>query len=282
MNIHIGILWGLLFSFSTLLGQEIGDVPKAHTVVNKGKFFVYWGWNWANYSNSDIRFQGADYDFILSDVRAEDRQTAFSVNDYFNPANITIPQTNYRIGYFFKEHYTISVGVDHMKYVMIADQKVQINGEINTQNPIYDGSYTNQEIQLSEDFLQFEHTDGLNYVNLELKRFDNIDHYLGLDLENLQINLTEGFGAGILYPRTDTTLLGKERHDNFHLSGWGISAGAGLNITFLKHFYIQADYKIGYINMSDIKTSLSSLDSASQHFYFFQNNILIGGKFGIF
>ena len=51
------------------------------------------------------------------------------------PANITIPQTNYRIGYFFKEHYTISVGVDHMKYVMIADQKVQINGEINTGNP---------------------------------------------------------------------------------------------------------------------------------------------------
>ena len=157
---------------------------------------MYWGWNWASYTDSDIRFKGADYDFTLSNVRAQDRQTKFSVNDYFNPVNITIPQTNYRIGYFFKEHYTISVGVDHMKYVMIADQKVQINGEINTGNPTYDGSYVNQEIQLAKDFLQFEHTDGLNYVNLELKRFDNIDHWLGLDLENLQINLTEGFGAG--------------------------------------------------------------------------------------
>ena len=150
-----------------------------------------------------------------------------------------------------------------MKYVMIANQNVSINGEINIGNTKYDGSYSGQDIKLSGDFLKFEHTDGLNYVNIEVKRFDNIDHWFGLDFKNLQINLTEGIGVGVLYPRTDTTLLEKERHDNFHLSGWGVSVGAGLNITFLKHFYIQTDYKIGYINMSDIKTSLNPLDSAS-------------------
>ena len=262
----------------TFFSQE----NKVKKPVNKGKFFVYWGWNWASYSNSDIEFKGGNYNFTLSNVKAQDRQTKFSVDSYFNPANITIPQTNYRIGYFFKENYTISIGVDHMKYVMIANQNVKINGEINIGNTKYDGIYTNQNIKLTEDFLQFEHTDGLNYLNVEVKRFDTIDDWFGLELENLQLSLTEGFGAGILYPRTDTTLLGKERHDNFHLSGWGISAGAGLNITFLKHFYIQADYKIGYINMPDIKTSLSTLDSASQSFYFFQNNILIGGKFRLF
>ncbi|MDX6746364.1 hypothetical protein SHK09_06120 [Polaribacter sp. PL03] len=272
----------MFFSFSTVVAQDNDVVPQKKKVINKGKFFVYWGWNWASYSNSDIRFKGNDYDFTLSKVRAQDRQTKFSVNDYFNPANITIPQTNYRIGYFFKENYTVSIGVDHMKYVMIADQSVTINGEINIGNAKYDGIYNNDAIVLAEDFLKFEHTDGLNYLNVEVKRFDNIDHWFGLSLDNLQINLTEGFGAGILYPRTDTSLLGKERHDNFHLSGWGVSAGAGLNIAFLKHFYIQADYKIGYINMPDIKTSLSSADSASQSFYFFQNNIVIGGKFRIF
>ncbi|QTE24449.1 hypothetical protein J3359_05505 [Polaribacter cellanae] len=272
----------LLFSFFGVVAQQNNSAPKKKKIVNKGKFFIYWGWNWANYTNSDIRFKGKDYDFTLSDVRAEDRQTKFSFNDYFNPANITIPQNNYRIGYFFKENYTISIGVDHMKYVMIADQKVKINGNINIGNKKYDGSYKNQDIVLAEDFLRFEHTDGLNYVNVEVKRFDNIDHWFGFKLDNLQINLTEGLGAGVLYPRTDTSLLGKERHDNFHISGWGISAGAGLNITFLKHFYIQADYKIGYINMPDIKTSLSSADSASQSFYFFENTILIGGKFRLF
>jgi len=272
----------LFFSVTPTTGQQSDAVTKRKKVTNKGKFFVYWGWNWASYSNSDIRFKGADYDFTLSNVRAQDRQTKFSVDSYFNPANITIPQTNYRIGYFFKENYTVSIGVDHMKYVMVDDQNVTINGEINTGNTRYDGIYTGEDIQLGEDFLRFEHTDGLNYLNIEVKRFDNIDHWFGLEFENLQINITEGFGAGVLYPKTDTSLLGKERHDDYHLSGWGISGGAGLNITFLKHFYIQADYKIGYINMPDIKTSLSTVDSASQSFYFFQNNLLIGGKFRLF
>ncbi|MFD2528055.1 MULTISPECIES: hypothetical protein [Polaribacter] len=282
MKKNILVLAILFFSTLTVLGQQNKKFSKKNKVVNKGKFFVYWGWNWSSYTDSDIRFKGKDYDFTLSDVKAQDRPTKFSVNNYFNPGNITIPQNNYRIGYFFKENYTISIGVDHMKYVVNNDQNVTINGNINIGNAKYDGTYNNQNIQLTEDFLRFEHTDGLNYVNVEVKRFDNIDHWFGLDLKNLQINLTEGIGVGGLYPRTDTSLLGKERHDNFHLSGWGVSVGAGLNITFLKHFYIQSDYKIGYINMPDIKTSLSSADSASQSFYFFENNILIGGRFRIF
>jgi hypothetical protein len=276
------ILFVLFFCIASLLGQQNDNILSDKKVVNKGKFFVYWGWNWASYTKSDIRFKGNNYDFTLSNVKAQDRQTPFSVHNYFNPSNITIPQTNYRIGYFFKENYTVSIGVDHMKYVMIGDQNVKINGEINIGNSSYDGSYVNQEIQLTEDFLRLEHTDGLNYINVEVKRFDNIDHWFGLDLDNLQFNLTEGFGAGVLYPRTDTTLLGQERHDDFHLSGWGISAVGGLNISLLKYFYIQAEYKMGYINMPDIKTSLNAVDGASQSFYFFQNNILVGGKFKLF
>jgi hypothetical protein len=32
------------------------------------------------------------------------------------------------------------------------------------------------------------------------------------------------------------SLLGKKRHDDYHVFGWGISGGAGLNRTLLKHF----------------------------------------------
>ena len=273
------ILLVLFFSFSSVSAQESNVDFKKNKLTNKGKFFVYWGWNWASYSDSDIRFKGSDYDFTLSDVTAQDTPSKFTFSKYFGIKNLTKPQTNFRIGYFFKENYTIAIGVDHMKYVVDNDQFVDIDGNINTGNVKYDGTYNGQQVQLTEDFLRLEHTDGLNYINVDLYRFDNVDHWFGLDSKNLKINLTEGFGAGVLYPKTDTTLLGKERHDDYHISGWGVSLGAGLNITFLKHFYIQADYKIGYINMPDIKTSLSSVDSASQSFYFFQNNILIGGRF---
>lgn len=272
----------MFFLALPLSAQQKKKLVKKNKVVNKGKFFVYWGWNWSSYSKSDIRFKGEDYDFTLSNVSAQDTPSKFSFSKYFGITNITKPQTNFRIGYFFKENYTVSIGVDHMKYVVNDDQFVDIDGNINIGNAKYDGIYNNQQIQLTEDFLRLEHTDGLNYINVEVKRFDNIDHLFGLDSKNLQINLTEGFGAGILYPKTDTSLLGKERHDDYHISGWGVSAVGALNITFLKHFYIQTEYKIGYINMPDIKTSLNSLESASQSFFYFQNNILIGGKFRLF
>ncbi len=279
MKLKIVSLLMLIASASIIAQEKNEEIVQKKKVTNKGKFFVYWGWNWASYSNSDIRFKGANYDFTLQNVKAQDRQTKFSFNDYFNPGRVTIPQTNYRIGYFFKENYTVSIGVDHMKYVMIANQDVKINGNINIGNAKYDGTYTNETINLAGDFLRFEHTDGLNYLNMEVKRFDDVSHWFGLNLENLQINLTEGVGLGILYPRTNTTLLGMERHDDFHLSGYGASIGGGLNITFLKHFFVQADLKGGYIYMPDVRTTKSSIDSASQSFYFFENTILIGGKF---
>lgn len=272
----------MLLNISFIQGQQRNDVAQKNKPTNKGKFFAHWGWNWASYSDSDIRFKGENYDFVLSDVKARDTPSKFSFKKYFGITNITKPQTNFRIGYFFKENYTISIGVDHMKYVVNNDQFVTIDGTISIGNLKYDGIYNNQKIQLTEDFLRLEHTDGLNYLNIEVKRFDNIDHWFGFNSKNLQVNLTEGFGVGVLYPKTDTSLLGKERHDDYHLSGWGVSAIAGLNVTFLKHFYIQSAYKIGYIDMPDIKTSLNTLESASQSFFFFENNIVVGGKFRLF
>jgi hypothetical protein len=91
--------------------------------------------------------------------------------------------------------------------------------------------------------------------------------------------LTEGISGGILYPKTNAKLLGKERHDDFHVSGFGAAIKAGLNITFLKHFYVQAELKTGYINMQDIRTTKSSSDKASQDFFFFQRIIQLGGIF---
>ena len=264
-----------LFISIAVFSQE----DKQKKVVNKGKFFVYWGWNWSGYSGSDIHFKGNNYDFTLRDVKAQDRPSKFSFSKYFGITNLTKPQTNARIGYFFKENYTISIGVDHMKYVVNNNQFVNVDGEISLGNNTYNGVYTGQEVELTEDFLLLEHTDGLNYINVQLYRFDDISKWFGLYSESFQINLTEGFGAGVLYPKTDTTLLGQERHDDYHISGFGLSAGAGLNITFLKHFFIQADLKAGYINMPNVKISTNASDSASQDFFFLQNNILIGGKF---
>lgn len=273
-----------LLLLSTLLFSQkstnSSDILQNITNRNKGKFFVYWGWNRSNYSKSDITFKGDNYNFTLHNVAARDKPNPFGIY-YFKPDEITIPQTNFRIGYFFQEHYNVSIGLDHMKYVMRNNKTVKIDGNINVGGE-FDGVYNNDDILLTEDFLLFEHTDGLNYVNVEVSRFDALDKLMKFKIKGIDINLTEGIGAGILYPKTNTTLLGKERYDEFHVSGYGVSAHAGLNIGFLKYFFIQSNIKVGYINMQDIRTTKSASDSASQHFTFFENMYVFGAKFNLF
>ena len=270
----------LFFVTASIFAQEKKE-EKVQKVSNKGKMFVYWGWNRATYSNSDINFTGTNYDFTLQDVVATDRISEFTVNDYLNPVNITNPQTNLRIGYFLSDNYTISIGVDHMKYVVKGYQTVKINGEINSGTP-FDGVYNNDDIRLTHDFLQLEHTDGLNYVNVEVKRFDEIGHLIGMNNKHFQLNITEGIGAGFLYPRTDVKLFNQNERDEFQVSGWGVSVGAGLNLTFFKHFFIQTDLKYGYIKMPNIRTTENPLDKANQDFTFFEKTLVFGAKFNIF
>jgi hypothetical protein len=271
----------MCFAVNTF-AQEETAIQEKYTAHNKGKFFISWGGNRESYSKSDVTFRGNDYNFTIEDVTAHDRPKGWHI-DYVNPARMTIPQTNLRVGYFINDHYSIAIGVDHMKYVMYQDREVKLNGYYPDA-----GSYDEQiigkpdHVLLTEKFLTYEHTDGLNYVNTEFSRHDDISRFFRLpNTDKVQINLTQGLGGGVLYPKTNTKLLGKARHDDFHVSGFGLSAKAGLNITFFKHFYLQGELKGGYINMQDIKTTASNDDSASQEFFFFQRIVAVGGIFRI-
>lgn len=268
--------------FSSISYSQVQETLK-YTSSNKGKFFVSWGGNRDSYSKSDIRFKGDGYDFTIKDATAKDKPKGWHV-DYINPTRMTIPQTNFKLGYFISDHYTVALGVDHMKYVMHRNRNRTIDGYIDLptdeSGSVYNGVYNNESVFISSDMLKFEHTNGLNYVYGEFARFDDISSIFGIqNTDVFQINITEGLGAGVLYPKTNTTLLEKERYDEFHVSGYGLSANIGLNLLVLKHFFIQLDAKGGYINMNDIRTTSNTSEHAEQSFYFFQRVISFGGIF---
>ncbi len=264
----------VILTLSTIWAQADDVIlPLDTRNARQGRLYFYWGWNFSEYTRSDILFEGNDYAFVLSDVKAFDRQSDFELDVYLNPGTITIPQYNFRIGYYINDHYDISFGIDHMKYVMQANQVVKISGNIATGDSTYDGGYNNEYIKLSPDFLKFEHTDGLNYVNFAIRRTDNLYMY-----KFIKVNLTEGIGAGFLLPKTNTTLLNFERYDDFHLSGFGLDAAVGLNLMFWDIFFVQSELKGGYINMPSIRTTALETDKASQDFWFAQINIVFGAS----
>lgn len=266
-----------LCALSTTLGFAQSQTSQEDSsLTKKGKIFLFWGWNTAAYSDSDIHFKGNGYDFTLKSVSAHDRITPFTFKDYFAPDSWTIPQTNARIGYFVKDNVAVVLGLDHMKYVMDQNQTVGFEGHISDPtyaNMIQSGSAVNLT---NEQFLTFEHTDGLNYINVGVEKYQNILNKKGFDVE-----FAYGAGVGALFPKSNVKLFGNERSDRFHLAGFGADARASFNAIFANHIMLRLEGKIGYINMPDIKTTLNNKpDKASQDFMFAQANLGIGYIFG--
>lgn len=61
-----------------------------------------------------------------------------------------------------------------MKYVMQQNQTVKVDGHIANSGTPFDGVYIDDDVVLTDDFVTFEHTDGLNYIFLEINRSDEL------------------------------------------------------------------------------------------------------------
>lgn len=246
---------------------------KPEPLSKKGQMFVFYGWNRAAFSNSDIRFKGNGYDFQLNNVTAQDRPTKFGLV-YFDPSWFTVTQYNFRIGYFIKDNLALVLGIDHMKYVMDQDQTVNFKGHIS--DPEYAAMVQNGQVNLADEkFLTFEHTDGLNYENLGLEKYQSI-----INKKNVDLVWSYGAGIGVMFPKSNVKLFGNERSDRFHVAGMGTDVRASLNLVLWNHVMIRVEGKAGYINMWDIKTTLNNKpDKAQQDFVFGQLMAGIGYTF---
>ena len=267
-------LFTLIGNFAFSQNNEI-TTPTKKEFGDKGTMFVFWGWNRAMFSKSDIHFKGNGYDFVLHNVVAHDRPSDLSW-DYINPGEVSKPQFNFRLGYFIKDNLAIVIAQDHMKYVMDQDQTVDFTGHIS--DPTYAAMVQNGQVNLTDEkFLTFEHTDGLNYINLGVEKYKNL-----YAKENLEILWSYGGGLGLMFPKSNVKIFGNERSDRFHVAGFGADVRTNINFVLWKRLMARVEGKFGYINMPDVKTTLNNKpDKASHDFVFGQINFGIGYVFNI-
>ena len=262
------------------IGKSIFNKGLNRDFSRKSQWYIHWGWNFSWYDKSDISFKGPGYNFTLKNVTAKDRPSKLST-DYINPMELTTPQFDFRFGYFIKDNYSISIGWDHMKYVMDIPQHVVIDGYIGTSvsNPgiatgNYAGSYQNQELNVQSNMLTFEHTDGLNYVSAELERYDDI--WIAKNKKQL-LTMETGLGGGPVIPRSDVRFFGVGENNFWNFAGYGLSLKAGLKFNVTKRLYFQNVTKAGYINLSKIHTTgRNDIDGAKQTIRFLENYTAIG------
>ena len=275
------IKFSIVFLFFVLIGFSQSSVtqPKEEGCncpggSKKGKGVLYgsWGYNRDWFSKSDLHFEdsGSDnYNFTLSNVRAQDRPGFDELLETAVHGDITIPQYNYRLGYYFnnKSDIGVEINFDHAKYVMIQDQSVHVKGQIH-------GIEMDKDTVLGADFLKFEHTNGANFLMGNfIKRIScfhsaNNKHWLSPIVKT---------GAGIMIPKTDVTLFGTRVDNKFHIAGWLVGLETGFRYD-VSHFFIEATVKESFVDYTDVLTI--GTGKANHNFWCFEAILTAGFQFG--
>ena len=226
--------------------------------------YLQWGYNREWYSKSTLHFQnGNEYDFKLHRATAKDKPDFNAILTH--PLQISIPQYNYRLGFYISPKHAIELNFDHTKYVVEDYQKLRISGTLH-------GRALDTDTILDPQFLHFEHTDGANFLHLNY-----VGHYAILKTrknKRVLLSAVPKLGAGIVIPRTDVTFEVKELNNKFHIAGYIISAEAGLRFYPLKNLFIEPAVKNGFAHYLNALTIEGG--RARHHFFYAEAMLLIG------
>ncbi|MBL4708618.1 MAG: hypothetical protein JKY48_09300 [Flavobacteriales bacterium] len=271
------------FSISSFSQNEIESNRDFTLTENKGKFFFYWGYNRTKYGKSDITWKGPGYDFTLSDVEATDLPKEFS-SVYYNPAKLTIPQFNLRLGYFINDKYAVAAGWDHMKYRSLHGSIATFKGNIGADvSPTYSSLTDGEKVRIDNDsFVRMEHSDGFNVLNLNVERHDLLWSFKD---DKIALKLVSGAGLGIAMPWTNSRVFEKTNDDRIHFSGIGAQFFLAPEVLFFKRIFVRATGQFGFANMWDIAITPRTDKSdthAEQVIYYFERSVVVGYNFKIF
>lgn len=266
------------------LNLPAGAQVKRKVSTNQGTIFVQWGYNRTHYTKSNLRVVGPGYDLTLSGAKAIDRPEPFSAKSYFSVENITVPQFNLRVGYYYKDKWAISIGYDHFKYVFKDRNQVSLSGTIDPGIDTvsnWSGVYTGQNITTDYNSFHYENTNGMNFIRVELTRSYPI--YTPRKLKgNFNIVGNLGLSAGTILSVNDFNFLGRFDRVTYSISGYGLAAETSLRFEFLKHFYLQPSLNSGFVHQLKVRTRPNDPSSyAKQALGYVEYNVLLGGLFYI-
>lgn len=257
------------------VSQKVWSKQKQKISVAQGTLWGYWGYNRSAYTKSNLRFIGPGYDFTMQNVVAHDNPVKIGGGTYINPKTISVPQFNARIGYYFKDHWAISFGYDHMKYIMANENEILLSGEISpgVDNTAlnWNGIYNSEPITTDRNYFHYENSDGLNYLRFELTRSDML---FGLGGEN-QFIITSNLGVatGGLLSFNDFTFGGdvinggKKNTRTISMSGYGISAHVGLRFEFFRHVFLQSTLSGGFHHQLAVHNRPTDASAITKHKY---------------
>src|SRR6201985_3535432 len=127
-----------LFGLAQQSGSEIitsSSTTKQGKKVRKHELYFSWGYNkeWYTNSNVSVSQPALGNSFTFTNVKGVDHP-GWENEQFFTKA-LSIPQYNYRLGYFIDRDkgWGVEINFDHTKWLFPNNQMVHIKGKINNQ-----------------------------------------------------------------------------------------------------------------------------------------------------
>lgn len=225
--------------------SEEKDVPKIQKfdngVAKKGEWYFSWGYNKEWYTGSDLHIKQPSLgnDYVIKDVRARDKP---GWDHGLFKKDLSIPQYNYRLGYFFKDNWAFEINFDHAKYVIDETQLLHVKGTIGGQQvdeyiannvPTYNNN--------TDPFIKYQLNNGANFLMF------NIVHNIHLSDFNkkwFDLSFMWKAGPGIMIPHVENTIQGNKNHKGFQFGGFGADVEGAVRATFFKYAYLEFANKV--------------------------------------
>ncbi|GAB3987600.1 membrane protein [Spirosoma daeguense] len=225
-----------------------------------GSFYFLWGYNRDWYSTSTIRFRNTvtdNYDFTFIDAKAHDKPDYY---EFYKITKLTIPQYNMYGGYFFNDKHDLGVEIswDHLKYVVTDNQVMHVKGQVR-------GHQIDKDTLVTPDFVHLQHTNGNNYLMLNLVKRQKI-----WQTKNIQLSAIGKIGGGALISYSISSVLGNNNSGKFRYEGVVAGVSGGLKLDLFKYFFLQSNLQGAWANYTDTKLGADQQGLATHHFYSLQ------------
>jgi len=211
----------------------------------KGSFYLSWGYNTEWYTHSDIKVKQSSLgnDYTMVNMVGHDHKGWD--NGIFNKA-ISIPQYNYRLGYFFNEEkgWGIELNFDHTKFVAQEPQNAHVKGTLGNRKVD-----TTVNFQESNGFYYYLNN-GANFFLVNLVKRMNI---LETKNEKFRLDFLGKVGIGPVVPHVENSFFGHANDPHFQVGGWNTGVEATIKATFFKIVYLEYCNKLDYARYSNLK-----------------------------
>lgn len=250
------LLFGLVF-FLPFASDAQHKRMKKKVSYGEGTLFIHAGFNRAGFSSSNVRFQGPGYDFTLQGVLASDGGLDFS-----------LPPISASIGYYIRDHWAVSLGIDRMRYILSESNAVNLSGTIDEDlGSNWSGTYSAEPVVTQRDSFYYTNAGGLNYLRLGLTRTDMLVK-LGSP-ESFAVSSNAGISIGPILTSNDFNFAGLETARTSAISGYGLAAHLGIRLEFFRTIYLQSTFSGGYHHQLKVHTRPNDPSSFARQMYGF-------------